>query len=446
MKKVFLMILALSVFACTAKKSGSTNAKAVGTETAESIDMAQIIANVDVSKEETNAASVNETIEVVPPVVLQKIDDTAILAKINEQYLQTTELYVFRKSAVLYEDETSKSKAIAALAKNTVAKILETGKTETINEQEKQWVKVLTMNNEIGWCFSDSLKQAETSAKAIVAGIENRKPGSFASYVKYEEFETDLGKLLKQIDEQQGFYIQQAGRVFQGGGRVPDILKLSVENERVFVSKIDVVDGEVLEYRKIEFTKGKNGYAHNDSSIKSCNNQIVIFYLEDMPENSWLGDWDYTGAYTFASASDVLHPSVFALTTDYLKLFTGEYVFDSLEILKEENRSVDVDKIQQNKITIQYVDTKKCLMCPYSQLETPYEDAKNFSFVETSPKEPFFWIFGESTGYHEKIFWFYNGGIACMEDWTDVDFDENHEVTANIRRKYVVFYKRSSKQ
>ena len=31
MKKVFLMILALSVFACTAKKSGSTNAKAVGT-------------------------------------------------------------------------------------------------------------------------------------------------------------------------------------------------------------------------------------------------------------------------------------------------------------------------------------------------------------------------------------------------------------------------------
>ena len=85
-------------------------------------------------------------------------------------------------------------------------------------------------------------------------------------------------------------------------------------------------------------------------------------------------------------------------------------------------------------------------MCPYSQLETPYEDAKNFSFVETSPKEPFFWIFGEGTGYREKIFWFYNGGIACMEDWTDVDFDENHEVTASIRRKYVAFYKRSSKQ
>ena len=29
-----------------------------------------------------------------------------------------------------------------------------------------------------------------------------------------------------------------------------------------------------------------------------------------------------------------------------------------------------------------------------------------------------------------------------MEDWTDVVFDENHEVTATIRRKYVVFYKR----
>jgi hypothetical protein len=54
-----------------------------------------------------------------------------------------------------------KSKFIRHLKKDDIMVIRARGKIETINGKKGQWVKVITLTNETGWCFDAYLEKYE---------------------------------------------------------------------------------------------------------------------------------------------------------------------------------------------------------------------------------------------------------------------------------------------
>ncbi len=438
----FLLLTGALLFGCDGKKQNkstvkNTKAQITVTETAP----AETVKS-DTSKITDVQATPDKTVEQdtpeVPdkPIVLQEVNTDDILKQLQVQSA-SFELYATAEACVLYEDAGTKSKQIITLPENTVVKII--GEDE---QKKGKWKQVETFDNKIGWSLANSLKPIETTAKAIALEIMDRKAGAYPTRTDYRDVSFDSTNISEEIEKKQGLYIQQNGRNFQGKGHAPEILKLAVEDNRVFVSEINIVDGKVLEFNKIEFIGYGTSYSHDKSSIKSYNGNIVIFYLEHTMAGYWEDDWDYKDAYTFAAPpNDFLNPAIFSLTTDYLNLYTGDYDVDSIEIITEENMKVDVEKIKNSKITITYDGEQKCLSCPYSQL-LPGSPDKAYPFVETSPKEPFFWMYGESVGFVERKAWFYNGGIALTEELHTCEFDNDHNVIADINRKYTVFYKK----
>jgi hypothetical protein len=135
------------------------------------------------------------------------------------------------------------------------------------------------------------------------------------------------------------------------------------------------------------------------------------------------------------------------LTTDYLRNFSGCYIFDSYKIIRSENRTIDINSAKNTIIKIAYSQEKKCLTIPLHDLCGFYSNLSGgwrwqIDFVETSAEEPFWWTYGEGIGFSEARFFFYKGGIAFTHEDSRFDFDEDGEITRKKYIKYVVFFKK----
>lgn len=311
-------------------------------------------------------------------------------------------------------DYNLNSQIITVLEPNMGVEIIAKGKKETIDGIKSNWVKVISANGYVGWCFAGYLKPIEKDVSEILAKeVEKVKAGAYSNNYSLSNLKNISSILGFQGSE--GYYIQQQSRGFQNSGRAPEILQLVIDNEKVFVKEIDIVNGEILTLKGSEFVFNGKTFAHNKSNIKlNDKNQINIFYLENVPENQWLGTYEYDKPYT--KVPNINYNQLVNQTTDVLKNYAGVYKFDSFKIIKNENYIFPSLNVQNSKIDITYNDIKKCLSVKYSNLSNIVvkENSRNWTldFIETSSNEPFFWTYGEGVGFKERKFWFYKGGIA----------------------------------
>jgi len=343
----------------------------------------------------------------------------------------------------------SLSPAITTLPKYTALRIIETGETETIDGIEAPWIKIESQSGYTGWCFSGYVRQIESDmAEDIARSIENRKAGTYPDDHYYFS-KTEPVSSMDAVRLAGGYYLQQTGREFQGPGHTPEILALSVENEKVYIREIDMADGQTVTRNEILLQFNGKTYAHNRTKLATRNGEMQIIYGEHIiPDHEWrLGTWEYDKPYTFAGALDSPLPDkVCRLTTDYLKHFAGSYVFDSYKLIRSENQTIDdVELIKNTVFQIAYRQEKKCLTVPlydlcgfYMYLTVTGGTKWLLDFVETIPAEPFWWTYGEGVGFSEARFYFYKGGIAFTYEHSGIDFtiDEHQYI------KYVVFFRK----
>lgn len=331
-------------------------------------------------------------------------------------------------------DYNLNSQIITVLEPNMGVEIIAKGKKETIDGIKSNWVKVISANGYVGWCFAGYLKPIEKDVSEILAKeVEKVESGAYpVKKIPLKNLKNITS--ITELSGKDGYYIQQEGRGFQDAGRAPEILQLVIENEKVFVKEIDIVNGEIITLKKTEFIFDGKTFAHNKSNIKiNDKNQINIFYLENVPENQWLGTYEYDKPYT--KVPNINYNQLVNQTTDVLKNYAGVYKFDSFKIIKNENYIFPSLNVQNSKIDITYNDTKKCLSVNYRYLTniTNSSPSNNIlDFIEVSSTEPFFWSYGEGAGFKERKFWFYKGGIA-------VSYEESKPESYI---KYVVFLKK----
>ena len=256
---------------------------------------------------------------------------------------------------------------------------------------------------------------------------------------------------IEMIISAQGFYIQQQGREFQGRGRTPEILVLTVENENVFIREIDILNGKIIVRNEILLLFNGTTFQHNRTRLEMYNNEIQIIYLENAPEQSWQGIFGHEAPYTFAGCLFSQMPDrVLRLTSDYLRRFAGRYTVESYKIIRSENMSIDMNLIQNRIIDITYCEERKSLSIPWNYLYSPHifrqtDQSLIFYFIETKADDPFFWIFGEGgLGFQEIIFYFYSGGIVLIYEMMRNIFRDYviREVERVERIQYVVFFRK----
>ena len=311
-RKFGFVLLAVSLcFSCDAKKTAENTDTTVKVAEAENKAGTE---SSNVKSVTSDTPEVTEDSDADEPPVLQEVNDDEILQEMKAEIEKEYKLCATAENCILYEDADTKSPHIATLPEDTVVKVIEENGQKT-----NEWKQIKTRDSITSWCFRDTLKPIETTAKAIALEIKDRKAG---------------------------------------------------------------IEPKQTNYNNI------------------------------------------------------------SPTPDYLQLYAGEYVFDSMEIIEEENTEVDAEKIKNSKITISYDNKNKCLFCPYKQLMPDSSEDKTLYFAETALTEPFFWMYGESAGFVERMAWFYNGGIALTEELHTFEFDDDHNITADVKRKYTVFYKR----
>jgi hypothetical protein len=340
------------------------------------------------------------------------------------------------------KDYNLNSQIITVLEPNMGVELVEKGKKDTIDGIKSNWVKVIAANGYSGWCFAGYLKPIEKDVSEILAKeVEKVKAGAYSKNYSSRNL-TNISS-ISEFKETEGYYIQQQSRGFQDSGRAPEILQLVIENEKVFVKEIDIVNEEIITLKKTEFIFDGKTYSHDKSNIKlNDKNQLYIFYLENVPEKNWLGTYEYEKPYT---KSDINSVQLVNQTSDVLKNYVGLYKFDSFKIIKNENYNFPTSNVQNSKIDITYNDTKKCLSVNYRYLTniTNSSPSNNIlDFIETSSTEPFYWTYGEGVGFSESKFWFYKGGIAVSYEKKSYEFDANHDVKEENYIKYVVFLKK----
>ena len=345
----------------------------------------------------------------------------------------------------LRKSENLKSEIITVLEPKLGIEIIEKGKKDTIDGITADWVKVKCANGYTGWCFSGYLTPIENDvSESLAAEVATIKS---AAYSKQNNSSDKLRNVasLKEISGKEGYYIQQQSRRFQGRGRAPEILQLSIVENKVFVREIDIINNKTTILKEIEFKYNGTTFAHNKSNLKlDDKNQLSIFYLENIPEKKWLGTYEYDKAYT--KVPDLNFKQLVNQTSDVLRNYSGEYIYDSYKIIKNENRNINVivPAIKKANIKINYNEGKKCLSADCHELlkinepETMVQDWWTFDFIETSVSEPFYWTYGEGAGFKEEKFWFYKGGIAISYEASSFDMDD--ESTKYI--KYVIFLKK----
>ena len=222
------------------------------------------------------------------------------------------------------------------------------------------------------------------------------------------------------IRSSSGFYIQQESRTFQGGGRTPEILKLFVEDEIVFIHEIDIINDGIKIKNVIQLEFNGITYVYNRTRLQMINGNIFIVYLENTPVTPWYGRnggwWEEDAPYTFAGNLNSSIPDiVFRLTTDYLLNFTGQYIFDSYIIMNNELETiVDINSFKNAVIEVGFDKKNKHLTMSTLQSWQGWA-GRQVNFVETQAKEPFWWTFSEGGfGSSEQMFFFYDDGIVFI--------------------------------
>ena len=332
------------------------------------------------------------------------------------------------------KDSSLDSEIITVLEPNIGVEFVQKGKKDTIDGITANWVKVSSANGYAGWCFAGYLNPIEKKVSEVLANeVAKIQAGAYAK----NNTESNLQNVssISEFKGTEGYYIQQQSRAFQDSGRAPEILQLVVDNEKVFVKEIDIVNGEIKILKETEFVFNGKTFSSGKSNIKiNDKNQIRIFYLENAPEKTWLGTFEHDKPYT--KVPNINYTQLKNQTTDVLKNYAGVYQYDSFKIIDSKDFPLTESYFENAKINIVYNDSNKFLSVNYrdlSNLTMSYIKANNkLDFIETSSTEPFYWTYGEGVGFIESKFWFYKGGIAVSYEKKS---EENYI-------KYVVFLKK----
>ncbi len=343
----------------------------------------------------------------------------------------------------LRKSENLDSEIITVLEPNLGIEVVEKGKNETIDGIKADWVKVKCANGYIGWCFSGYLHPIEkdvvsTLAKEVAKIDSGAYPINYYNRPKFRNITS-----RKEIIGKEGYYIQQQKRRFQGKGRAPEILQLSVVKRKVYVKEIDIVNNQVITLKETVFAFDGNTFSHDKSTLKlDEKNQLHIFYLENIPENKWSLTYEYEEPYT--KVPDLNFKQLVNQTSEVIKNYAGLYTYDSFKIIKSENTDLNSERIEKKNLRVNYNEKKKCLSIDAFDLNDSDVPGKwTLDFIETSAAEPFYWTYGEGAGFAEDKFWFYKGGIAISYEYSHSNFDENHNFTGVEYIKYVVFLKKT---
>jgi len=344
----------------------------------------------------------------------------------------------------LRTNSDSNSSIISLLPKYTALRILEEGNQATINGIKAKWVKVQSQTGLIGWCFSGYIKPIEKKlAEDIAKTFSKSKSGDYPEQNKINKSIKNVS--LELIQKKEGYYIQQEPRHFQGSGHASEILELAIKDGKVYIREVDIVNKKKIIRNEIELKKKGNTYAKGETHLESRDESILIFYMEHPPKKIWLGTWEYEEPYSLAATK--LSPSssnVYRLTSDYLRTFQGKYVYDSYKIIKSENIRLNENYFKKSVLPIEFNKTDKCLLINIHDLMDFYEPGNGVGdytlyFIETIPSEPFYWTYGEGSGFCEARFYFYKGGIAFTYEESNPAMDDG-EKSQYI--KYVVFFKK----
>ncbi|MDR0321917.1 MAG: SH3 domain-containing protein [Treponema sp.] len=397
------------------------------------------------------------------PVNLNEVIPNAFESPIivDKSMLQTgTVMYYVTNNIYLYENADISS-PIMLLPRFSALKILEYGETETIDNITAPWIKITSQSGYTGWCFSGFVSQVENNIAeeaTLLFKMRSRGVGT-ASFPFDNRRETTSVTIdnsrrsnvssLETIILAQGYYTQQSER-WSSSSRSPEILTLVVEGENVLIREIDIVDNKTIVRNEITLTFNGNTFVHNDTKLEIQNEKLQIVYNEHKPERYTREVWDFDMPYTFAG--DLNSPvsyNVMRLTTDYLRNFTGEYVFDSYEIIDQSEPSLLSDRfiqsIENASIFIVYNRERKCLAINNRHINriSSSDFSVNFNndidFTETAATEPFYWLFGEGAGFIEVMLFFYKGGIIFYFDASQYSALNPEETYESVQ--YVIFFK-----
>jgi len=339
---------------------------------------------------------------------------------------------------------------LTVLPRYTGIHLLSEGPVETIDGITSKWINVSTSNGYSGWCFSGYvMKERGITAYQLEDLFMEYESGSFrGTRTKYEKFPGI--ESIDLIKANQGYYIQQQKRSFQGHGRAPEILKLLVIENRVFISEIDIINGNEIERSKLEFSFDGKTYSKGQSGIYQNDKSLVIRYLEHIPQKKWVGTWEYEEVYSFvARLGDKKPEALLQLTSDYLKLFCGDYIFESIDIVND-SESTDINGLARKTIIhVTFDSEQKCLKIPVHDLIDflePDNEVGDYDllFIESAYTEPFFWLYGEGVGHSEKRYFFFDNGIGLRYETVGAELGKDLVVIRGIYQLVYVYFKKIS--
>jgi len=382
-----------------------------------------------------------------------KIFSMSSLSEYNQLWLSKLSLnpedtknmtHYFTNNINLYIDSDSTS-IITTLPQYSTFRIIETGKTETINDITAPWIKIMSQTGFSGWCFSGYVRQLEDDLTNEITRVFRSRSGGGAGDPLFWSSNTGSRRYnvtgsnvssFESIVSAQGYYIQQAERK-SNQGHSPEILVLIIEDENIFIREIDIIDKQIITRNEISLYFNGNTFVHNNTKLEMLGENLQIIYHEHRSERNRTEAWDFNMPYTFAGNLDSPMPhSVQRLTTDYLLSYVGEYVFDSYEILGRDTRHIiDTESV----FRISYNQEKKCLSVSNNHIipSSFQPDYVNTDFIQTTSAEPFYWLFGEAAGFIEVMTLFYKGGIIFYyNDATVISEYESNSIS------YFVFYKK----
>ncbi|WP_461255513.1 hypothetical protein [Treponema sp. R80B11-R83G3] len=291
--------------------------------------------------------------------------------------------------------------------------------------------------------FEEMMKN-DTVAAEIAVDFAGRNASAIGGPPWYQGSGIENVSEIEAIIPVQGYYIQQSEKQFQGG-RSPEILVLSVKDKNVYIREIDLVKGEIVTRKEILLQFNGKTFAHNRTKLETEKGKIQIVYLENAPEKTWRGPFEYEMPYTFAgNLNDPINDNVRKFTSDYIETFTGYYGFDSCKIIKSD-RDQSLFDMQDDALQIVYNKELKCLTVLFNRASRINLEPKNF--IETDDERIIYWFFGEGAGYKEDRLYFYKGGIVYTRDYNEPYFssqDEDGYPTRAINEKYVVFFKKEN--
>ena len=348
--------------------------------------------------------------------------------------------YVIYDLNLMAESNLS-SVVISVLPSFSALRIIETGETEIINGITTQWIKIMSQTGYIGWVFSADVGVIDSNVtRTLALSFTGWHHGSFLG----ERNIPDEGNIISFEDvlSATGYYIQQTIRRFQGRGRSPEILKLSVEGENVYIREIDLIGGQKIIRNEILLEFNGTTFIHNRAELQTQNGIIQIIYFENAPAPLRWMRFDDEAPFTFAgNLTDPIPYLVRRLTSDYLKTFVGRYIFDSYYVIKSKNIAIENILIPDVFIQITYDQERKLLMMDNSVILSHQSIfvTLNYGFIETIPEEPFYWSYAEGRGFVELRKFFFKGGIAFTFEYSGFNFDNNNE---HEYIKGVVFFRR----